>query len=287
MSHLSAEEPQIIPLWESVAPGSENQEGKENLTQESPDPRPTRRLSGVSQPALRLFRPTSANKTRTAVLIFPGGGYRFLSIDKEGDDIARWFAERGVMGITVTYRHGGGRHEHPVPLSDGHRAIELVRQHADEWNLDPSRIGAIGFSAGGHLAASVATHGEVNQRPNFVALIYPVISMREGTTHMGSRNNLLGKQPEDATVARLSCDEQVDELSPPAFLSHSTDDRAVPVENSIQYYNACRKAKIDCELHVYPKGGHGYGMRQGPNWAEALETWLQSNGWMAEEINPL
>lgn len=285
MNPLSAEEPQVIPLWDSVAPGSENYEGKEDLTQESPDPRPTRRLSGVSQPTLKIFKPKDGNVTRTAVLVFPGGGYEYLSIDKEGDNMARWFAERGVMGITVAYRHGGEMHEHPVPLNDGHRAIELVRQYADDWDLDPNRIGAIGFSAGGHMAASVATHGDANQRPNFVALIYPVISMREGTTHRGSRINLLGMQPKDSIVAMLSCDEQVDELSPPAFLAHSTNDGAVPVENSIQYYNACRKAKIDCELHVYPKGGHGYGMRRGPNWAEALEIWLQSNGWMTGESN--
>ncbi len=283
MNLLSAEEPQIIPLWEGVAPGSENYIGQEALTQESPDPRPTRRLSGVAQPTLKVFKPKGENTTRSAVLIFPGGGYEFLSIDKEGDDMARWFAERGVMGITISYRHGGGMHEHPVPLNDGHRAIELVRQHADDWNLDPNHIGAIGFSAGGHLAASVATHGEANQRPSFVALIYPVISMREGTTHKGSRRYLMGEQSDEAKVTQLSCDEQVDELSPPAFLAHTTDDFVVPVDNSIRYYNACRKAKIDCELHVYPKGGHGYGMRQGPNWSEALETWLQSGGWMAGE----
>ncbi len=282
MNPVQAVEPLVMPLWEGVAPGSEEYQGEETYEQDSPDTRPTRRLWGVSKPTIRVFMPQGEKATRTAVLIFPGGGYRFLSIDKEGDDMARWFAERGIIGITVKYRHGGDLHEHPIPMADGHRAIELVREHAEEWNLDSNLIGVIGFSAGGHLAASVATHGTPNQRPNFVALIYPVISMRADTTHMGSRETLLSNQPSEKLIESLSCDEQVDEKAPIAFLAHTTDDQVVPVENSLKYYEACRRANIDCELHIYPEGGHGYGMRTGPNWIAAYEKWLQANGWLTE-----
>lgn len=272
--------PLVIPLWEGVAPGSENFTGKEVYEQRGTNELSNRWLKGTSKPIVTIYHPKQERSRQAAILVFPGGGYGGLAIDKEGHHVAQWFAEQGMLAGVVGYRCGGGVHQHPVPLSDAQQAIKIVRERAEEWKLDPQKVGVIGFSAGGHLASTAATHGGPDVRPNFAAFIYPVISFRDGITHQGSRQKLLGKSPDESQIANFSNDEQVDQKTPSTFLVHATDDKGVPVENSLRFYEACRKSGVPAELHIYPKGGHGYGMKLGPDWAPSLEAWLLTNGWI-------
>lgn len=253
--------------------------------------------TGVTDPVLTIYRP--GNPSGAACLIFPGGGYGGLSLDKEGHFVARWLAERGVVGVVVPYRCGGGKHRHPVPLMDAQRAMRVVRAKADELAIDKNKIGVMGFSAGGHLAASVATHsgtpyllaedplGKVSARADFAALIYPVISMRQEITHGGSRNNLLGPQASDELVAELSADERVDTDTPPTLLIHSNNDTVVPVANPQRYYDACLKHQVPVEMHLYETGGHGYGMWADSGtvagWPAVLEDWLTARGLVTKD----
>ncbi len=273
----------VIPLWEGVAPGSDNFVGKETYEQRGAEVPLNRWLTGTSRPTVTIYQPNAERSRGAAVLIFPGGGYGGLAIDKEGHHVARWLASQGMHAGVVSYRCGGGIHQHPVPLSDAQQAIKIFRKRAKDWGVDPNQIGAMGFSAGGHLASTAATHGSADLRPNFAILVYPVISLRNGITHQGSRHNLLGKSPEASQIANLSNDEQVDAKTPPTFLVHSTDDQSVPVENCFRFYEACRKHNVPTEMHIYPAGGHGYGMQLGPDWAPALEAWLFANGWIEAE----
>ena len=276
--------PLELPLWEGVPPGSEAFTGEENYVTT-----PHGWLTGVSRPTLTIYRPTAERSTGAAVVIFPGGGYSGQAIDHEGHDVARWLCDRGVVGVVSSYRCGGGVHQHPVPMNDAQRAIQLVRSKATEWGMDPAKIGAMGFSAGGHLTATVTTqwidadpHADeslrrVSSRPDFSVLVYGVISFRDEVTHKGSRQNLLGAEPTEAQIAALSADERVTKQTPPSFLVHSADDDAVPLANSQRFYDACVAHGVPAELHLYESGGHGYGMEaKGPNWAVALEAWLAS-----------
>lgn len=276
--------PLKLPLWEGVPPGSETFTGDENYL-----PEPRGWLTGVSQPTITVYRPSAERSTGAAIVIFPGGGYGGQAIDKEGYEIARWLCDRGVVGVVASYRCGGGVHQHPVPMNDAQRAVQLVRSKGTEWGIDPAKIGVMGFSAGGHLAATVTTQWldadssaseplrRVTSCPDFAVLVYGVISLREGVTHNGSRQNLLGDKPTEALIAALSADERVTDKTPPTFLVHSADDKVVPLANSQRFYAACLAHNVPAELHIYESGGHGYGMREGgPNWAVALEAWLAS-----------
>ena len=262
-----------LNLWEGAPPLSQGTEPKDQCW-------------------LWLYPAPAEKATGTAVVVCPGGGYGGLAIGHEGDAVARWFNERGVSAFVLKYRLSPYRH--PVPILDVQRAIRLVRSKAAEWKLDPAKIGVMGFSAGGHLASTAATHFDAGQtdakdpvdqascRPDFAILCYPVISFTTEYVHAGSRKNLLGESPDADLVKSLSNELQVTEQTPPTFLFHTNEDRGVPPENSVLFYQALRKAKVPVEMHLYEKGSHGVGLA--PNdpvlsaWPSQLHGWLQTRG---------
>ncbi len=288
-------EPTVIEqrLWEGVE-GFAAEPGEPAVEVRGSGDRIDRWTLGLNDPTLTVYRPHNSTGPHAACLVFPGGGYGGLSRDKEGHWVAKWMAERGLVGVAVDYRCGGAAHRHPVPLSDAQRAMRLVRHQAEDWGIDPERVGVMGFSAGGHLAASVATHSgaplpgvddplaSFSPRANFAVLVYPVISMREEVAHAGSRKNLLGPAPTEAMVHEHSADEQVDANTPPTLLIHSINDSVVPVANPQRYYDACLKHQVPVEMHLYETGGHGYGLwaEEGTiaGWPTVLEGWLSAQG---------
>ena len=254
----------------------------------------------ATRPAILPFLTTAAEtdgaaeKPRAVCIVCPGGGYGGLAVEKEGVEPAKWLNERGVAALVLRYRCGGGANQQPVPLEDAQRAIRLVRSKAKEWSVDPNRLGVWGFSAGGHLAASTGVFGDDGDphaadpvaaqasRPDFLILAYPVISMEMGTTHGGSRANLLGPEPADALVAKWSTDRHVDAKTPPAFLVHASDDKGVFPENSLRFYRALVIHGVPAEMHIFESGGHGFGMLRGERpcdqWPRELEPWLRGRG---------
>ncbi len=270
----AADTPKVELLWPKGAPGAV---GTEEL----------------DKPSLTLYLPPADKANGAAVVVCPGGGYGTLAIGHEGKDPAEWLNRHGIAAFVLRYRLGP-RYRHPAPMQDGQRALRLVRSRAKEWNLDPRRIGIWGFSAGGHLASTLATHFDdgkrdaddpierVSCRPDFAILCYPVITMRPPYTHGGSRRNLLGDKAEEALVDSLCNDKQVTEKTPPTFLFHTSEDTVVPPENSILFYQALRKAKVPVELHIYEKGPHGVGLGAGRGavsaWPEQLAGWLKTHG---------
>src|SRR6266404_3181156 len=248
-------------------------------------------------PTLTPHLPPKEKATGAAIIVCPGGGYTHLA-DHEGGPVAEWLNSLGVAAFVLKYRLGP-RYQHPAPLLDAARAIRLVRARATEWTLDPERIGILGFSAGGHLASTVGTHFDsgkpgaadvierVSSKPNLMILIYPVITMRD-KTHAGSKKNLLGDHPSAALVTLLSNDEQVTKETPPTFLVHTTTDPVVPVENSISFATALRKAGVPFELHLYERGPHGFGLgKKDPilsTWPDRCVDWLRVHGFVAPKI---
>jgi acetyl esterase/lipase len=228
------------------------------------------------------------------VIVCPGGGYSGLSMDKEGDQIAKWLNSIGVTAFVLKYRLGPKYH-HPVELGDAQRAIRTVRANAVEYRVMPERVGIMGFSAGGHLASTAGTHfdaGEaaaadpidrISSRPDFLVLCYPVISLME-FAHQGSKRNLLGENPDPKLVENLSNQLQVTAKTPPTFLFHTTTDGTVPVENSVMFYAALRKAGVPAELHIYENGPHGVGLGQTDealsSWPARLADWMRFHGWL-------
>lgn len=287
-----------IPLWPGVAPGSQGLSLKESITERSSDPRQRDRfVSGVLQPRLLVFRAPKPNGT--GVIITPGGGYVREVLDKEGLETAHWLAARGVSAFLLVYRLPGEGHAQraDVPLQDAQRAVRLVRSRAADFALDAQRIGFLGFSAGGHVAASVATRFDAkvyapldaldaaSARPDFSILLYPVISMAPSIAHGGSRQSLLGDAPDAATIARYSLENAVTKATPPTLLIHASDDTAVVPDNSVRYYSALQRNGVPAELHVFTRGGHGFGIRlaQGlpiGNWPELAWTWLVASGFV-------
>jgi acetyl esterase/lipase len=245
----------------------------------------------VDIPTLTPFLPPKEKMTGAVVIVCPGGGYTHLA-DHEGRPVAEWLNTLGVTAFVLKYRLGP-RYHHPAPLQDAARAIRVVRSRAAEWGLDPQRIGILGFSAGGHVASTAGTHfdsGNPNaadlidresSRPNLMILIYPVITMRE-KGHAGSRLNLLGATPSPELVALLSNDEQITKDTPPAFLVHTMTDAAVPVENSLQFVAALRKAGVPFEFHLYERGPHGFGLGEKDpilaTWPARCADWLKLHG---------
>ena len=248
----------------------------------------------VSVPTIQAFLPPKNIANGTAVIIFPGGGYQTLVLKREGSDMARSFNRLGVAAFVVKYRLPDDRimaDKSIGPLQDAQQAVKLVRENAEKWNINPEKIGVMGFSAGGHLAATISTHYNMGEKaseeakPNFSILLYPVISLSPTLAHGGSRDNLLGPEKSEELIKYYSNELQVSAKTPPAFLVHAMDDGAVPVENSIEYYLALKKFKTPAEMHLYPIGGHGYGFRtQGKgslaNWPAAMEGWLKAMGYM-------
>jgi len=271
--------PVVLELWPEGVPGAPADPPAEVVRDREGGG--DRHVSGVHRPTITAYLPARTGDPRPAVVICPGGGYGLLALDKEGHDVARWFAERGVVGVVLKYRlprPAGHVYGHEAPLADAARALALVREQASAWSVDPGRVGIMGFSAGGHLAASASVQLE-EAGPNFSVLVYPVISMVAGVTHGGSKKNLLGPDPEEALVTRFSSELRVTKATPPAFLVHTSDDW-VKVENSLRYYSALRAAGVSAELHVFARGGHGYGMRRPDlpvgRWPELLDAWIKN-----------
>ena len=275
---IAGDAPKSEPLWPKGAPGAMGDKD-------------------ADVPTLTPFLPPADKATGTAVVICPGGGYGGLAISYEGMDVGAWMAKRGVAGFVLKYRVAP--YKHPVPLQDAQRALRTVRARAKEWGVDPGRVGIMGFSAGGHLASTAATHFDDGKsdaddpierqgcRPDFAILAYPVITLKPPFAHMGSRNNLLGKDADDKLVESLCNDEQVTDKTPPTFLFHTADDNAVPVENSILFFEACRKAKVPAELHVYRHGRHGVGLAPDipalASWPDCLEAWMKDRGLLKKD----
>ncbi len=252
------------------------------------------RISNVTQPSVTIYRPENKT-TDAAVVICPGGGYSILAYDHEGTELAEWFNARGMTAVVLKYRLPERENFENVsirPLQDAQAAIRLVRKNAQKYGLAKDKIGIMGFSAGGHLAATASTLfktqvGEITDpsvsvRPDFSLLIYPVISFDDEITHAGSKENLIGKNPSKEDEIRFSLEKQVGPDTPPAFLVSTTDDWVVP-ENSIAYFLACKKNKVPVEMHIYEKGGHGYALKDrqlGPvqSWPDRMEAWLRSRG---------
>lgn len=289
---LTAGVAQAEPLTINLLPGSPPAE-PEKVEKRMRGDVPDTLLKDVRWPTVTVYLPEQAKATGVAVVICPGGGYGALAIDKEGHDVARWLNSIGVAGIVLKYRMPRPA-EHanalPYPQTDARRAIKLVRSRAKEWKLDEKKIGILGFSAGGHLAATTATRwdepsGEpgdpinaVSSRPDFAVLVYPVVTMTGPATHTGSRSNLLGKEADPKRMADFSPEQAVSERTPPTFLVHARDD-GVKFANSELFLKACREKKVKAELFAIEKGGHGFGLgvRGGDaaQWPAALEKWMR------------
>lgn len=269
-------------LWEKGAPDA--------IGQDSTD-----------KPSILVFPAPKQSATGTSVIICPGGGYGMKAMGHEGYAVAKWLNSIGVTAFVLKYRVGkwdGSGYKHPTMLGDASRAMRLVRAKAKDYDINPQRIGILGFSAGGHLASTLGTHfdagnGKSNDkiewqssRPDFMVLIYPVISLSTKYVHRGSRQALLGQNPSASLVDSLSNEKQVTTLTPPTFLVHSTDDSAVPPENSVLFYLALRENGVPCELHIYEKGGHGYGMTikdsVNSTWTDRCRDWLKMRGWLSK-----
>ena len=280
----------IIKLWPELIPNQLKTTEKE--VREETD---ILRFSNVQEPTIEVYLPAKANANSMAMLIFPGGGYHILAYDWEGTDMAKLLNTKGIAGIVVKYRLPDSKSlkdQFKVPLQDAQRAIRLVRANAGNFNIDAQRVGIMGFSAGGHLASTLGTHfneevyskqdtiDAISARPDFMALIYPVISMQEGITHQGSRNNLLGQQPAKEQIQHFSNELQVTKDTPPTFLVHAQDDKVVPVENSLLFFKALQDKGVPASMHLYPKGGHGFSLALKNDylsgWTDQLIRWIQS-----------
>ncbi|HEY4064534.1 MAG TPA: alpha/beta hydrolase [Puia sp.] len=254
-------------------------------------------LSLVSHPTLTVFLPPAGKANGAAVIVCPGGGYTHLAIGHEGFEVARRLNEMGVAAFVLKYRLPSDEtmiDKTIGPLQDAQRALQLVRQRAVEWGVRPDRVGIMGFSAGGHLASTAGTHfnqvvidhpAHISLRPDFMILLYPVISFADSIAHRGSRDNLIGKNPSPEKIREYSNEWQVTEQTPPAFLVQAEDDKTVPVANSLYFYEALQKKGVPAEMHLYPKGGHGFGLHNPTTkdqWIERLQNWMEGNGWMGK-----
>lgn len=267
---LSAQDPTEIRLWPKGAPNDNGLTGPEEHLEDG-------RVGNVTDPSVYVYLADPEKNTGTAVVVCPGGGYVRLAMNHEGHDVARWLAAHGITALVLKYRMPNGHTD--VPLSDAHRAIRIVREHAAEWGVDPKKVGIAGSSAGGHLAATAATHFDAATRPDFAVLFYPVISFEPAITHGDSSSGLLGENPEEALIRLWSNDLQVSPETPPTLLFHSDDDRSVPVANSLRFYGAMKRDGVPGALYVFPVGGHGWGFRPEfryhEEWKTLLLKWLE------------
>jgi len=274
---------EIIQLYADSIPNSKRSEKKETFTNGI--------FRGVTRPTLEMYLPEKEKATGTAVVICPGGSYAVLVYQGEGITTAKELVKNGIACFILKYRLPDDsimRDKKIGPLQDAQQAIKVVRENAAKWGIDPNKIGIMGFSAGGHLASTEATHFEksyienknnTSLRPDFQILVYPVISMQDSLTHADSRKNLLGKDPAKEIMDLFSNEMQITKNSPPAYLTHAADDNVVDVDNSIAYFEKLRHNKVDVEIHIYPKGGHGFIFRH-PGWMEPLFQWMRNNKWM-------
>lgn len=278
-----------FPIWNKSIPSSID--APSYLEKEVIKEGELQSTSQVTTPLLYKYQPKKTDMNGSAVLIFPGGGYSHLAMYKEGKKVALWLNSLGITAFVLKYRLPTDRvmkDKTIGPLQDAQEAIRTIRRNAKEWNIDPTKIGVLGFSAGGHLASTLATHyldkvydaDTISARPDFSILIYPVISMEEGITHNGSKVNLLGANAVKELVDKYSNEKQIDANTPKTFLIHASDDKVVPVENSIQYFMNLKKFNVPVEMHLYENGGHGFGLgTKGTHteWPKACEKWLAEN----------
>lgn len=284
---VSAAEPQTIALWPEGVPDL-----KADATPEKDDGQG--RYSNIHHPSLTVYAPPAGSANGTGIVYAAGGGYQRVAVGQNGGDVTRWLNSLGLTVFVLKYR--AMEYGHPAPLRDALRAMRIVRSRAAEWNLKPDRIGMLGGSAGAHLTASTGTLfdapegrtgaalDKISGRPDFMVLIFPVITMEDPVAHGASRKNLLGAAPPADLKQRLSPDQQVKANTPSTFLVHSSEDATATVENSLLFYQAMRRAKAPIEMHLYPKGPHGSGMdpKLGPisEWPKLCEKWMQFNGWL-------
>ncbi len=263
------------PLWPGGAPGALGTEEKDI-------------------PTVTIYLPSEDKNTRCGIVVCPGGGYGNLALGHEGVEIAQWLTDLGIAAFVVEYRHANRGYRHPAPLQDAQRAVRLARANAPEFGLDPQRIGILGFSAGGHLASTVGTHFDAgdpqsedpiqraSSRPDFMILCYPVIALDKPYTHRGSQRNLLGEDAAPELIASLSNETQVTADTPPTFLFHTSEDAAVPPQNSVVFYLALLEAGVPAEMHIFEKGRHGVGLARsipGTNtWPNLCHQWLKGRG---------
>ena len=284
---FGAELPPVIDLWPEGVPDRKADAGPEQDDGNG-------RFTNIQRPTLTVYAPPAGKANGTAIIYAAGGGYIRVAVGVNGGEITRWLNSLGITVFVLKYRNV--EYGHPAPLRDALRAVRTVRSRAAEWGVKPECIGMLGGSAGGHLAASAGTLFDapegrtgaaldrVSGRPDFLVLVFPVITMKDPFAHAVSRRALLGDKPTEEAKHRLSVDEQVTAATPPTFLVHSSEDTTVPVENSLLFYQGMRRAKAPIELHLYPKGPHGSGMAPalGPTaeWPRHCESWLRFNGWL-------
>lgn len=254
-------------------------------------------IKKVSRPVIHVYLPAKAKATGAAVVIFPGGGYAGLTFEYEGTQQATWFVDHGIAAFVVKYRIPDDRtmvDKSMGPLQDAQQAMRFARRHAREWNLDERRIGAVGFSAGGHLASTLATHFDqsyvdnpdhVALRPDFLVLVYPVISMDAKITHLDSRKALLGADPSEDRIRFFSSELHVTKDTPPTLLLHAADDRLVDVDNSVVFFQALRHAGVPVETRLFEKGQHGFPLLPRERWQGAIMDWLATGGWLSRKAN--
>jgi len=278
-----------LPLWSGSIPNY--QETDEREIRDTTD---IIIIRNVQKPSIAVYLPAKKIATGQAVVICPGGGYWILAYDWEGIDIAKWLNSKGIAAVVLKYRLPVSKSNiirHESPLLDVKRAMRLVRHHALEWNINPDKVGIMGFSAGGHLASTLGTHFDlgisntndpvemISSRPDFMILIYPVITFSKPFMHEGSKNALLGEPADSELVTSYSNELQVKENTPPTFLIHAGDDEAVPVENSLVFYQALKAKGIPAEMHIYPEGGHGFSLAIGSyyleSWTDRCIAWLK------------
>ena len=288
-AYLSSGQDYTLPLYQGKIPNSKSTGQKEKIEKKD-----IVLISNVQDPDIAVYLPSKRFATGQAVVICPGGGYWVLAYDLEGTDVAKYLNSIGVAGIVLKYRlptSGNTIEPHKAPLMDAQRAIRLVRSNAKAWSIDSTKIGIMGFSAGGHLASTLGTHfdlGDKNStdvveqkscRPDFMILMYPVITFTAEWSHTGSREALLGKNPDKALISYYSNELQVKDNTPPAFIVQADNDTGVPVENSLLIYQALRKKKIPAELHILSEGEHGFGLAVNnehvASWTNSLRLWLK------------
>ena len=271
---LSIQDGQTLPLWSGAAPGALG-------------------TAETDIPAITVYLPRTMAQNTPAMIVCPGGGYAALAMNHEGRQVAGYLNSLGMAAFVLRYRLGP-RYHYPIELQDAQRAIRMLRAHSAEWRIDPARIGMMGFSAGGHLAVMAGTHFDTGimssadvidhagSRPDFVVLGYPVISMTERWTHQGSKNNLLGPNPDPELARSLSGEQAVTNQTPPTFIFQTNADTTVPAENSVYYYIALRKAGVSAEMHIFEKGPHGVGLANDDpalsEWSKMLAHWLRGRG---------
>jgi acetyl esterase/lipase len=274
---------EIVELYPGAVPNSKKTEKKETFNGGM--------FRGVSKPTLEVYLPEKDKATGAAVIIIPGGSYAVVVYQGEGISNAKQFAKNGIAAFVLKYRLPDDSiivNKTIGPLQDAQQAIKYVRENAGKFGIDVNKVGIVGFSAGGHLASTAATHfskavidnaNNTNLRPDFQVVVYPVISMQDSLTHRDSRNNLLGKTPSKEVIDLYSNELQVTKNTPPTYITHAADDNVVDVDNSIKYFEALRHNKVSVEMHIYPSGGHGFIFRQ-PDWMDPLLAWMKRNKWI-------